>query len=270
VQQLPLSAIRTDDAFQPRLEHVLPYGVRISTQQRSDDHVAVMRLHLDASQAAELEPVLAANVGGQVFMVDGHHRLRAYEVAKRATIPARVSAMTRTDAVAASKLANCVPRSLPLMPAQRWEAAWQWMALVTDQWRMPLEKSHSYRAIGDRFGVNKDTIMAMVKRGPRISRERWEESECDPGTGFPRWDVVKRVEWKWKDDQEEITLDKANELRAQKLAAQIGYLMYGAGTDVRRRVWHMLAEDQRRWLEDAGFMRLAYPDADDLDLNPDF
>lgn len=262
-QQLPLSAIKTDEAFQPRLECVLPYSIRVSTKERSNDHVAMMRLSLDASLTTNLEPVLAAEIEGVLYIVDGHHRLRAYRAAKRETIPARVCALSREEAVAASKLANCGPHRLPLMRAQRWESTWQWMAIVTCGWREPL--GQSYRVIGDRFGVDKNTIMAMVKRGKRIRPEDWDEAERDPGTGFPRWDVVKRAEWKLQDGIEEMNLDKAIELRAAKLAAQIGHLMYGVGTDMRRRVWQMLAEDHKQWLDDQDFLSLAELDEDEAE-----
>lgn len=110
VQQLALSALKTDEAYQPRMARMVPIRDKAKVENRSEEHIGHMRLALEAARDTQLESILVAKVDGCLFVVDGHHRLKAYQRAQRETIPARVFPMDRRMAVLVSKLVNCSDR----------------------------------------------------------------------------------------------------------------------------------------------------------------
>jgi ParB-like chromosome segregation protein Spo0J len=236
VQQLPLAALKTDDTFQPREARMVPFKDQARVERRSEEHVGTMRLALEATHSNELEPVLVAEVDGVPFVVDGHHRLKAYSRAQRETIPARVLPMTRTGAVLVSKLVNCAERALEMHPEQKRDAAWQYMAAVTQRGAIGLPES--LRFIAGRFGIGKDTAQRMLRKLPEVNPRDWEGDALDSGTGWPRWKSVR--EWPQREHDAEMTMEQLIQREAEKTVKKMGVLMYDTSPEAWRLAWRMM------------------------------
>lgn len=191
-QALPLASVHADEAYQPRAVDLVPYLKRRSVELRSEEHKAHMRLALEASAAVELEPILCAEVAGKVYVIDGHHRLAAYRLAKRDKVPARVLPMEHAEAVLLSKLVNCTERALEMHTGQRTDAAWQALAIYTKRGTYPLHKPHTIRSVAAQHGVGKQTVQRMLARLPHVHPSEFDDKDLDPGTGWPRWQAVCR------------------------------------------------------------------------------
>jgi len=225
VQTLPLSALRTDDALQPRVARMVPFKDQGRVESRSEEHIGTMRLALEAAHNVQLEPVLVAEVDGSLFVVDGHHRLKAYRMAQRETIPVRVCPMERAQAVLASKLVNCTDRALEMHPEQRRDAAWQYMAVVTRRGAFGLPAGESLRTVMGRFGIGYGTVQRMLCKLPEVNPKDWSSEALDTGTGFPRWRYVREAGAGWRDMKEKMDVEQITQHEAEKLARRIGALM---------------------------------------------
>lgn len=244
MQRLPLSSLKTDEALQPRVAGLVPFREKTRTERRSEGHTGTMRLALEASQMIQLEPVLVAETTGGLFIIDGHHRLHAYQLAKRETIPARVLSMDWRMAVTVSKLANNDARALEMHDEQRRDAAWQYLAEVTHRGTRKLPAGESIRTIAGRFGIAKDTVQRMLRMLPRVNPKKYA-GQLDPGTGWPRWRVVRRGPDGWTQDAEEMDMEQVTQHRAEMLAKKIGALIDSDTPEVVRRALELLKiEDQ--------------------------
>lgn len=197
-QFIPLSSIRLNKALQPRDIRLAPFKDHARLEARSREHVSMLAGILAAYPQAELEPVLVAMIGKRWVLVDGHHRLKAYRQAGRQLIPVRLVATDLTSAAHVSKLVNLDGVKLPLHKAQCLEAAWQYLArvteggsLVSDEDVLELPKGTSCRTIGARFGIGKSTVHGMMGQMKTMNREDYGPEACDPGTGWPNWKYVK-------------------------------------------------------------------------------
>jgi hypothetical protein len=224
VQHLPLRTLKTDEALQPREARMVPFREQARAEKRSEEHAGTMRLALEAAHTIELEPVLAAEIGGALFVVDSHHRLKAYRLAKRETIPARVLPMKHRAAVLISKLVNCAERALEMHPEQRRDAAWQYLAAVTRRGAEGLPTGESFRTVAGRFGIGKDTVQRMLRTLPKVN-PRDHEGHLDPGTGWPRWPRVRRGPDGWKQDAEEMDVEQITRHNAEQFAKRYGALL---------------------------------------------
>jgi ParB-like chromosome segregation protein Spo0J len=229
-----------DDTLQPREARMVPFRDQGRVESRSEDHIANMRLALEASHSVQLEPVLVADVDGGLYVVDGHHRLTAYRRAQRGTLPARVMPMSRAVAVLVSKLVNCSSRALEMHAEQRRDAAWQYLAAVTRRGAQGLPKPQSLRTIAGRFGIGKDTVGNMLRTLPKVNPKDWNVQAHDPGTGFPRWRYVRENKGGWQAMKEELDLDQLTQHEAEKLAKKIGALIDKATPEAARRAIQML------------------------------
>jgi ParB-like chromosome segregation protein Spo0J len=183
--------------------------------------------------------VLVADVGGGLFVVDGHHRLKAYRRAQRETIPARVYPMDRHRAVVVSKLVNCGERALEMHPEQCRDAAWQYLAAVTRRGAMKLPPGDSCRTLAGRFGIGKDTVSNMLRKLPKVNPTDYAGA-LDPGTGWPRWRTVREGPAGWKQDLEEMDVEQVTQHRAEAMAKKIGALMDSDTPEVFRRALLLL------------------------------
>ena len=240
VLTLPLSALKTDDALQPRVSRMVPYKDQARVDNRSEEHIGTMRLALEAGQSIQLEPVLVAEVDGILFIVDGHHRLNAYRRAQRETIPARVCSMERQQAVLASKLVNCADRALEMHPEQRRDAAWQYLAVVTRRGAVGLPAGESLRTIVGRFGIGYGTVQRMHCKLPEVNPKDWGSEALDTGTGFPRWRYVREAGAGWHEMKEKMDVEQLTQHEAEKLARKIGALMEKATPAAVRLAVQML------------------------------
>jgi len=244
VRRLPVSSLKTDEAMQPRHGRLVPFREQMRTERRSEGHIGSMRLALEAAQTVQLEPVLVAEIDGGLLVVDGHHRLKAYQLAKRETIPARMLPMVRRMAVLVSKLVNNDARALEMHDEQKRDAAWQYLAEVTHRGTQKLPAGESIRTVAGRFGIAKDTVQRMLRMLPRVNQKKYE-GQLDPGTGWPRWRVVRRGPDGWTQDAEEMDMEQVTQHRAEMLAKKIGALIDSDTPEVVRRALEMLKiEDQ--------------------------
>jgi uncharacterized ParB-like nuclease family protein len=240
VQELRLDSLHTDGALQPREARMVPFRDQAKVEKRSEEHTGIMRLALEAAHTIQLEPVLVAEISGALFVVDGHHRLKAYSRAKRETIPARALPMDHARAVLVSKLVNCDARALEMHAEQRRDAAWQYLAVVTRRGATGMPEGESLRAIAGRFGVSRDTIDRMRRQLPKVNLKDWNSEACDPGTGWPRWRYVRENNGGWQDMKEEMDVEQITQHEAEKLAKKIGALMDKATPEAVRRAVRML------------------------------
>lgn len=218
VRTVSTGKLRTDPALQPRDACIAPFADRSRLESESERHIARMA---DCLVDSELEPMLVADVSGVLYVVDGHHRLKAHKRARERQARVRVLSVTWNDAVAASKLVNCGGAKLPLHPEQARECLWQSMAAATQHGMLPLDVSN--RQLGRIFGTSKDTAAAMRKHLSKVNPRDFTADALDSGTGWPRWKYVKgnamrdRFDDVPQDDRERI----ADERRATKLAVMI-------------------------------------------------
>lgn len=243
-QQLPLASLYTDDALQPREARMVPFRDQARVERRSEEHVGTMRLVLEAAQGIELEAVLLADVDGSLFVVDGHHRLKAYRRAQRETIPARVLPMDRQRAVMVSKLVNCGERALAMHPEQCRDAAWQYLAAVTRRGAGQLPAGDSCRTVAGRFGISKDTVSNMLRKLPMVNPKDYAGA-LDPGTGWPRWRRVREGPAGWRQDHEEMDMEQVTQYRAEQMAKKIGALMDSDTPEVFRRALLMVEIEEQ-------------------------
>jgi uncharacterized ParB-like nuclease family protein len=240
VRTLHLSALKTDEALQPRVARMVPFKDQGRVESRSEEHIGTMRLALEAAHSIQLEPVLVAEVDGSLFVVDGHHRLKAYSRAQRETIPARVCPMERREAVLASKMVNCADRALEMHPEQRRDAAWQYLAVVTRRGAVGLPAGESLRTIVGRFGIGYGTAQRMNRKLPEVNPKDWSSDALDTGTGFPRWRYVREGGAGWQEMKEKMDVEQITQHEAEKLARKIGALMEKATPEAVRRAVQML------------------------------
>jgi ParB-like chromosome segregation protein Spo0J len=198
-----------------------------------------MRLALEASQAIQLEPILVAEIDGSLFVVDGHHRLKAYQLAGRETIPARVYPMGHREAVLVSKLVNCAERALEMHAKQKLDAAWQYLAAVTHHGAIGLPVGESTRTVGGRFGIGHATVARMLRKLPTVNPQDWSPEALDPGTGWPRWRYVYEAGAGWQ-MKEKLDMEQLTQHNAEKLARRVGALLDKATPEEIRRAIEML------------------------------
>lgn len=220
-RMVPLRDIKTDAGLQPRALEIAPAKGRDRLEKDSEEHVARMRADLEAHPAKETEAVLLAEIKGGLYVVDGHHRLRAYKRAGRSTIPARIMAVSRHEAAIVSKLVNCDGVKLPMHKAQAAEAAWQYLPHVTGQGRLPRTPDDSLRSLEGRFGVSRSTLARMEGRLPNVVLANFDSPSLDPATRWPRWTYVKgnAIRDRFADVPPEARWRASVERTASKLAA---------------------------------------------------
>lgn len=240
VQRLPLASLKTDEALQPREARMVPFRDQARVERRSEEHTGTMRLALEAAQSIELEPVLVADVDGALYVVDGHHRLKAYRLAQRETIPARVLPLKYLEAVMVSKVVNCAERALEMHKEQRFDAAWQYLAAVTRQGAAGLPEGESCKKVAGRFGIGHGSVHRMLQRLPKVNPKDWQGEALDSGTGFPRWRKVREHGTNWQQDHTEMSVDQITQHEAEQVAKKIGALMDKTTPEAWMRAVRML------------------------------
>jgi len=250
-QDVSTAELRTHSKYQPRDPATVRLADRSRLETASDEHIARLRGHLAAGKEHQLEPLLVAAVEGLKYVIDGHHRLHAYRLAKREQLRARILQLSEGDAVMLAKLVNLDGTKLPLHAEQAREAAWQYLALVTARGKLPLPAGASCRTVAARFGLGKghDTVNRMVRRLPEIKLEEYSEAACDPGTGWPRWSAVKGNAF--RDAFGDTPLDMREQLQAEKLVSAFLAKLDKATPGVRRRVAEVIRRDAAQATDEA-------------------
>ncbi|MBB4731074.1 ParB N-terminal domain-containing protein [Xanthomonas arboricola] len=249
-QQLLITGdIRLAEALQPRVARIVPIRDKGRIEQGREQHIATLRLALEASEQTHLDPVWVAHieqpapVAEGLYLVDGHHRLTAYKQAGRDSIPASILPMEWHAAVTVSKLVNCTGRSLALHKEQCRDAAWQYLAVLTHRGANELPKGESLRSVAGRFGISKNTVSSMLTYLPRVIPTDFHSLAIDPGTGLPRWRYVREANSPWQTSlpsSEQEQLDR----KAEKVARNIVKLVDGSSPAIRARALEMLANDE--------------------------
>lgn len=186
-RRVPVAEIQTHPALQPRALFLVDVRDQARQEKQSDDHVAHMAQLLKADASAELEPITLAEVDGVLFVVDGHHRLRAYRTAKRGEVPATVRTATLRQAHTAAQVANIEGAKLAMHAKQRRNALWQYLAAVTERGQLPLPSGESQRNLAPRFGVARSSVQAMLAKLPEVDPARFPTEHLDAITGWPHW-----------------------------------------------------------------------------------
>lgn len=250
---LPLKQLSTHEAFQPRVERIVPFRDRSRVTNRSSAQVDSLRLRLESSQQEQLDPIWAIEISCSgnpeipdgLYVVDGHHRLTAYRLAQRERIPVCACFTDLRTAVLVSKVVNCSGRALEMYPEQKRDAAWQYLAALTQQGAIELPDGYSLRAIGGRFGVSKNTISNMLRHLKDVKISEFASVAIDPGTGFPRWRWVRENNSPWQHALAAIDGEEKTQRKAKKLALAVVALRNGYTHEERMLAFKMLKADDQ-------------------------
>lgn len=210
------TTIQTDPALQPRNPKAVAFKHQSAVETESRNHVESLTDRLRV--VSDLDPILVAEIDGSQYVVDGHHRLKAYKAMKKGIIPARVSQTNWDTAIAVSKLVNLDFRALRMHREQAREACWQYFALITQKGQVSHTKITSCAKAAALFGCSADTVHRMIKALPGIDLRNFTEAAFDPGTGWPLWRHCKGHAEPFADVSEQLRAER----QAERIAKQLG------------------------------------------------
>jgi len=194
--QVSIDSLITDEGLQPRNPQVTSFNDSPSEEKATRRHIEALSDVLQVSKDAELAPLLGADIEGRRYVVDGHHRYKAYSRAGRKTVPVRLMSMTLEHASLLSKLVNTDETKLRMSKGQCSEAMWQYLAKVTERGRHKLKDLGltGYQVAAE-FGIaSRNTVSRMMRRmeetAKLLKEGYWPEQWCDPITKWPRWKVA--------------------------------------------------------------------------------
>jgi hypothetical protein len=155
---IPIKALSRDPTYQVR---------------RKLDDATVNRYKAVISSGKAMPPVRVANVNGVAVLVDGWHRVAAYESLGITTVQAHISKMTKRDAEWTAAYAN-MEHGKPLTTAETKTVYMKYMK--TKQHLRPNGTLKTLRQIGHELGRGHTTIRAWEwKHYPSIARSRGSE-----------------------------------------------------------------------------------------------
>lgn len=247
---VPLQDVLVNPAMQPRIESMIPFKDKGRAREGSERHIATFQQILESSEKSELEPILVAAITEQtpvlkpgLYVVDGHHRLKAYRRSGRKMIPTRILSMDCREAVIVSKTVNCTGRSLEMHPEQCRDAAWQYLADVTQRGAIGLPEGESLRSVAARYGISKSTVSSMLTYLPNVELKGFHPMTLDPGTGWPRWRYVREAGRSWHTNLP-ATPGERFDREAGKAARQVAKFVETYAPAIRVRALEMLANDE--------------------------
>lgn len=236
--RLSLEAIRTiPELFQPR----------------AMDEKHIGELVRAIGNFGEVEALTVKQVGDEVILIDGHHRLEAYERAKVTTsIPVRYFEGTLEEAVLESGTANSKVK-LPMNTQERQNFAW----------RLVLLGSYSKAEVARASSVSKAQIgnmrAAQKKLGTEATAYRswWQASKAARGEDV-EMSPDEREEWKerqaqdWADRLQKTFSSKLS--NSPEIAAMALHLYLGRRLgDVWRELKEYVDDETLEEAEDADF-----------------
>jgi hypothetical protein len=197
------------DLFQPRYDSIA------YSPGRSETHIA--ELAKIARRGQELDPVTVAAFGDEWFLIDGHHRLAAYQEAGW-TKPIPVNALQselrgeeRITWAVEMTFADNAKNRLNMNTADKVDGAWRAISRKTEQ-----SKAHAKRT----FGVSDGTVAAM-----RRVRDDLEEAGR-PAEAFPSWRMAKSELRRLKeDDGEPRDFDQMWDMQKRHIARRLKPVM---------------------------------------------
>lgn len=247
---LPLSHLKTHEAFQPRVDRIVPLRDRGQVMRGSEEHIDSLSMKLCQSREMQLDPIRVARIAADdpsvptgCYVVDGHHRVQAYTRAHRKEIPARIQSMSFQEAILVSKVANCSHRSMKMHDEQRRDAAWQYLAIITQRGQLPLPKGESYRSMAARFIISKNTVQTMLKRLTDVDPNDFIELAVTAGTGWPRWQWVRESR-SYQQQLFNCSPDEKAEREARILLSKV-VTLFGKTTLATRERFKQIAAEEK-------------------------
>ncbi|MCW4117058.1 ParB/RepB/Spo0J family partition protein [Aurantimonas sp. MSK8Z-1] len=177
----------------------------------SEHHVSQLRTALAIS--GDLEPVLVLRRGGQVFLIDGRHRVAAYAASGRAkSVPVAYFEGSPREAVIEAWTVNSKP-TLTLDNQQRQDGGWELVKLG----------SFTSKEIERAVGISKAQVTIMRRAFRTLGTEAYEiagwwrarRAAFDGGGGIPN-DIDEE---EWLNEQAQAHADKMAKAFSTKLAA---------------------------------------------------
>ena len=242
--EVSISSIKTAEGLQPRNPRATRANEAARAEAEAGKHVDRLKEKLADDPLFHLEPILGAVVDdGSLYVVDGHHRVKAYRRAGRCTVPVRKMVTTLERAALLSRLVNLDGVKLPMTAGQCAEAAWQYLATVTGRGRLPLKDvGLSTRKVASKFGVSSHQTVATMWKRMEATREaadagHFHHSWCDPVTGWPNWRYARgQGGQNWRD----IPLDVVEQAKLERCAKKIAKLHEEFGMELYRRAEELL------------------------------
>lgn len=210
------SMIQTDPALQSRNPQAVAFRHRDAVEATSRNHAEMLKDRLQIIK--DLDPILVADIDGRLYVVDGHHRIKAYKTTKKGVIPARILQTNWETAVAVSKLVNLDFRALRMHREQSREACWQYLALITRRGKDSHSPTTSCAKAAALFGCSSDTVHRMIKALPGIDLRDFSQAALDSGTGWPLWKYCKAHAEPFADVSEQLRAER----QAGRIAKQLG------------------------------------------------
>jgi hypothetical protein len=257
-----IGSIKTDEGFQPRNPRLTFARHAANEKRESERQIHRLRDKLTADASYQLDPLLVAMIDGKRYVVDGHHRLHAYRRAMRRLVPVRERPMTRQHAALLAQLVNLDGTKLPMTAGQNGEAAWQYIASVTDRGRLKLaEVGTSAHKVASMFGIGSSSVDRMV-RGLANTREQVEANQyshqaCNPATGWPLWKYARGYGAGLWDQGDDSTRQQA---KVSKCARALAKLREEFDAETIRQAMELLRKEAAEEAGDDGETR---KDADD-------
>lgn len=250
---IPIRNVKAYAEFQARnLELVRAGSVQAVKDQRADI-VTSIRRDLEADPAHYVEPILVADVAGELCVLDGHHRTYAFKLAKRDSIPARVLPMTRSVALAVSLLVNEGDRRMSRTSGERTEAAWQTFGLLTDRGAHGKPSGWNSKRLARVCGVHPNTVTKMSRALERIAGvalSEFKRHEINEQTGWITWKAAySHGRTYGEEPQEEFT--NMQEKVIERIRQRIGHDLARIREWTQRQDPKLCEEAMRRIREEA-------------------
>ena len=183
-----------------------------------EDHILSMA-NVIADSGKPLDAILVLQVGGKFYVIDGHHRLAAYDTARwNGDIPARAIGGTLNQAYLEAHRLNS-RNKLPMTKEDKQEAAWRLVKLQDGSSREQISEwttvstsniSNMRRVLKKLQGLERsaDAIPIADLTWRRALREDWAAED-----GGKEWDAD---EWKERE---------ANKIVEALMKANIGFML---------------------------------------------
>lgn len=186
--RVPLKSLHSHPELQPRDRRLI-----VNRHQRADQDQALEGMVKDLTTLLTEcpdkdthDPIRVAVIDGKQFIVDGHHRVRAYKDSKRHIVPAIIHDSDLATAKWASRWANTQGAKVALHHDELLEAAWKTMSEVSGYGRLSKEDvnrlGHSYGTIRKMYGGRppKSTLTQMRKALTRLHEGGYSEVDWPP------------------------------------------------------------------------------------------
>lgn len=198
VAALPLAAIRVlPEAFQPRDTDY--------EKARSDAHKKVLAEAIKDNERHTLDPITVWHSGQHWYVIDGHHRLAAYQlVAKKhpeiklGDIPVRTFVGTIHEAIMEASKSNCRDK-LPMRKDDKIERAWKLVCMDQGWTREQIRDASgaSIRTIASMRAKRKELIESRQNTGSELLDMMWWQANSD-GSMEQReddWKEKQAIKW---------------------------------------------------------------------------